>query len=35
MAVDLPGLARILEASLDPSQNKQGFIPPPQILLLS
>lgn len=24
MAVDLPGLAQILEASLDPTQNKQG-----------
>lgn len=27
MAVDLPRLARVLEASLDPAQNKQGIIP--------
>lgn len=26
MAVNLPGLAQILEASLDPTQNKQGSI---------
>lgn len=26
MAVDLQGLARVLEASLDPTQNKQGMI---------
>ncbi len=26
MAVDLQGLARILEASLDPTQNKQGWL---------
>ena len=34
MTVDLPGLAQILEASLDPTQNKQGSIlsPPASVL---
>ena len=27
MAVDLQGLAKVLEASLDPTQNKQGLLP--------
>ena len=26
MAINLPGLAQVLEASLDPTQNKQGSI---------
>ena len=27
MAVDLQGLSKVLEASLDPTQNKQGLLP--------